>query len=94
VADLMIPEGSEFVGKTIAESQLRERDIAVLNLHRGTSVISNPKGSRELQAGDRLLCYGKLESMRDLVPPKQRRKRRVKARKLDPKTIEDLENPR
>ncbi len=91
VADLVIPEGSTFVGKTIADSGLRDRDVAILNLHRGTSVISNPKGSRGLEAGDKLLCYGRLDEMRDLVPTREKRKRRVKAKKLDPKLIEDLE---
>ncbi|MFG0252221.1 MAG: TrkA C-terminal domain-containing protein, partial [Phycisphaerales bacterium JB038] len=91
VADLVIPEGSDLIGQTISDSGLRERDIAILNLHRGTSIISNPKGSRELIAGDRLLCYGKLEEMRGLVPERQRRGRKVKAKKLDPRLLEDLE---
>jgi len=90
VADLLIPDGSELIGRTIADSHLRDRDIAVLNLHRGTSVISNPKPSRVLEAGDRLLCYGRLEAMRDLVPAKQRRRRKVKAAKLEPSTLEEL----
>ncbi len=94
VADVVIPEGSNYVGKTIEQSGLRERDIAILNLHRGTSVISNPKASRVLEAGDKLLCYGKLDQMRDLVPAKQRKKRRVKAGKLDPQLLEDLETER
>ncbi|MEN1706267.1 MAG: TrkA C-terminal domain-containing protein, partial [Planctomycetota bacterium] len=90
VADVQIPDGSQLVGKTIGQSGLRERDMAVLNLHRGTSVISNPKSDRVLEAGDTLLCYGKLDSMRDLVPSKQRRKRKVKASQLDPQTLENL----
>lgn len=90
VADIVIPEGSELVGKTILESGLRDQDITVLNLHRGISVISNPKGTRIIEAGDSLLCYGKLEEMRDLVPKRQQRKRKVKAHKLDPKIIEEL----
>lgn len=94
VADVVIPEGSNYVGKTIEQSGLRERDIAILNLHRGTSVISNPKASRVLEAGDKLLCYGKLDQMRDLVPAKQRKKRRVKAGRLDPQLLEDLETER
>ncbi|MEM7755555.1 MAG: RimK family alpha-L-glutamate ligase [Planctomycetota bacterium] len=91
VADLFIPEGSGLVGKTINESGLRERDISVLNLHRGTSVISNPKGSREIESGDKLLCYGKLEEMRGLIPEKQKKRRRVKAKKLDPQLLDELE---
>ncbi|MEQ8769348.1 MAG: 30S ribosomal protein S6--L-glutamate ligase [Phycisphaerales bacterium] len=92
VAEVHIPEGSGFVGKTIAESELRDRDITVLTLNRGTSVISNPKGSRMMEAGDRLLCYGKLETMRDLIPGRAKRKRRLKILELDPSLIEELES--
>ena len=90
VAELLIREGLELVGHTIAESHLRDRDIVVLTLNRGTSVISNPKVSRVLEAGDRLLCYGKLESMRDLVPDRRRPKRKRKVRKLDPELLDQL----
>ena len=90
VAELHVPEGSEFVGKTIGNSQLRDRDINVLTLHRDTTVIPNPKSSRELQGGDRLLCFGKLESMRDLIPDRRKKKRRTKVEKLEqsPVTME------
>ena len=75
VAELAIGEGSDLVGKTVAESGLREKDLVVLTLHRGVTVISVPKSSRVLEAGDRLLCYGKLEQMRDLVPARRKRER-------------------
>lgn len=92
VAELLIPEGFHLVGRTIAETGLRERDIIVLTVNRGTSVISNPKGSRVLEAGDRLLCYGRMESMRDLVPARPgRKKKKTPVKKLDPKLILELE---
>lgn len=91
VADILISDGSDLVGKAIRDSGLRDRDLVVLNLHRGTSIISNPKGSRILEAGDSLLCYGRLEAMRDLVPERRRRKRRFKVGDLDPKLVEELE---
>ncbi len=90
VVELQIHEGLDMVGKTIDESGLREKDIVVLTLNRGTSVISNPKSSRVLEAEDRLLCYGKLESMRNLVPAKRRRKRRPKVQKLDQALLDNL----
>lgn len=74
VAELHVHAGADIVGMTIAESGLRERDMSVLTLTRGNKIIPNPRGSRVLEAEDRLLCFGKLESMRDLVP--ERRKRR------------------
>ena len=85
VSEIYVPEGSDFVGKTIHETGLEEHDINVLTLYRGSKVIPNPKKSRELEAGDKLLCYGKLESMRTMVPAKTRRRRRPK--------IQDLETP-
>ena len=78
VAELLVHDGAEIIGTTIGESGLRERDIAVLTLHRGTSVIPNPRDSRELEAGDRLLCFGKLEEMRSMIPERRRRRQRVK----------------
>jgi len=82
VAELLIPDGSEFVGKTIADSGLNERDINVLSLHRSGKVIPNPKPHRQLESGDRLLCFGKVSTMRDLVPEKSRRRRKPKVRSL------------
>lgn len=82
VAELLIPDGSEFVGKTIADSGLNERDINVLSLHRGGKVVPNPKPHRQLESGDRLLCFGKVSTMRDLVPEKSRKRRSRKVRSL------------
>ncbi len=82
VAEIHIPEGSAYVGKSIIDSQLREKDISVLTLNRGTSVIPNPRPQRLLEAGDRLLCFGKLELMRDLVPKKTKAKRKPKVKNL------------
>ncbi|WP_163338628.1 RimK family alpha-L-glutamate ligase [Desulfopila sp. IMCC35008] len=82
VAEIHIPEGSEYIGRTILDSGLREKDIVVLTLHRDAKVIPNPRSQRELQAGDRLLCFGKLELMRDMIPSKTRRKRRPKVQEL------------
>lgn len=71
VAELHIHGQSELVGLAIEESGLRGRDIVVLTLHRGHTVIPNPRGTRVLEPEDRLLCFGKLESMRDLVPERR-----------------------
>ncbi len=80
VAELVVHPGADLVGKTLGESGLRDRDISVLTLHRGTTVMPNPHSNRKLEDGDRLLCFGRLEEMRDLIP--QRKKRRTRVRKL------------
>jgi len=75
VTELQLGENSELVGLAIEDSGLRAKDIVVLTLHRGHTVIPNPRGQRVLEVNDRLLCFGKLESMRDLVPQRRGRGR-------------------
>jgi ribosomal protein S6--L-glutamate ligase len=80
VAELLVHNNGDFVGQKLGDSGLAERDITVLTVHRGTTVIPNPRKSVVLEAGDRLLCFGKLEEMRSMIP--ERRRRRAKVRKL------------
>lgn len=87
VAELVVHEGAEIVGRTIGDSGLHERDITVLTLYRGTTVVPNPKRSRVLEDGDRLLCFGKLEEMRSMIP--SRRRRRAKVKQLPDEPIHD-----
>ena len=84
VAELHVRDGADLVGSTIAESGLRERDIQILTLSRGTTVIPNPRLDRQLEADDRLLCFGRLEAMRDMIPDRKRRRMRVKPLPDDP----------
>jgi ribosomal protein S6--L-glutamate ligase len=83
VSEIYIPEGSHFVGQTIVETKLSESDINVLTLYRNAKVIPNPREGRTLEAGDKLLCFGKLEAMRDMIPIRTRRKRRPVIQELD-----------
>lgn len=78
VAELLVHGDADIVGKTIGESGLGERDITVLTLNRGSRVIPNPRNSHTLQADDRLLCFGKLEEMRGMIPTRRKRRHRVK----------------
>ena len=80
VAELVVHAGADIIGKTIGDSGLEERDLQVLTLHRGASVIPNPRRRVVLEAEDRLLCFGRLEEMRSMIP--ERRRRRAKVRKL------------
>ena len=82
VSEIYVPEGSNFVGMSIEQTQLLEQDINVLTLYRGNKVIPNPKLSRVLEADDKLLCFGKLESMRGMVPVRTRRRRAPKIQEL------------
>jgi ribosomal protein S6--L-glutamate ligase len=74
ITEVMVPKDSPLVGKTLAEAQLREQDITVLTLERKSGVISNPKGERRIRARDRLVCYGKLDAIKALIPTRRRRR--------------------
>ena len=82
VSEISIPSGSQYIGQTIQSSGLREKDIIVLTLYRGTKVIPNPRPQRHLEPGDRLLCFGRLELMKDLIPAKVRKKRQPNVKDL------------
>tara|TARA_B110000503_G_scaffold32105_2_gene52176 strand:+ start:74712 stop:75905 length:1194 start_codon:yes stop_codon:yes gene_type:complete len=83
VTEIYVPEGSKFVGQKIVETGLAESDVNVLTLYRGAKVIPNPRAERLLEAGDKLLCFGKLEAMRSMIPARTRRRRRPDVQELD-----------
>ncbi|MCB1246800.1 MAG: RimK family alpha-L-glutamate ligase [Acidimicrobiia bacterium] len=88
VAELQIRESATQVGMTIDEA-LKERDIVVLTLTRGTTVIPNPNRQRVLQPDDRLLCFGPYEAMRDMVPARRRRRARPVVQPLPDEPLPD-----
>jgi len=82
VSEIYVREGSNFVGQTIAGTNLAEQDINVLTLYRGNKVIPNPRSDRVLEPDDKLLCFGRLEAMRGMIPVRTRRRRRPKIQDL------------
>ncbi len=89
VSEIVVPEGSRFVGQTITETGLAESDVNVLTLYRGAKVIPNPKSSRVLEPGDKLLCFGKLEEMRGMIPRRTRRRRQPEVQELDTELLDE-----
>ena len=82
VAELHLPEGSGFIGQTIAGAGLREQDILVLTLQRGVTVLPNPSPDKVIEQDDRLLCFGRMSAMKELIPQPSRRRRKVKVQQL------------
>ncbi|MCB1122424.1 MAG: 30S ribosomal protein S6--L-glutamate ligase, partial [Verrucomicrobiae bacterium] len=81
VVEFIVDKNSDLVGKPISDSGLRERDIVILRILRGGQQIANPKGSRELMAGDLLLCYGNQGALRSYLPTLVSKKRKRKNKK-------------
>ncbi|MBI4718014.1 MAG: 30S ribosomal protein S6--L-glutamate ligase [Planctomycetes bacterium] len=76
VAEIPVTKDCELARKTLAQAQLRERDILVLSITRGGLVIANPHGFREILVGDTLLCYGKVLALKALLPHARPRPRK------------------
>jgi ribosomal protein S6--L-glutamate ligase len=93
VSEIYVPEGSEYVGKQLSETDLSEKDLNALTLYRGNKVIPNPKMSRVLEPDDKLLCFGKLESMKGMIPAKTRRQRRPTVQDLPDTPVTQPEPP-
>mgnify|MGYP003674553320 FL=1 len=75
VAELPVGPDSEFVGKSVKDSGLREKDIVILSIQRGGIVIPNPRNDRPIMAGDLLVCYGVKSALQNLVPDLNARRR-------------------
>ena len=91
VTEIFVPEGSQYLGKTVMDSGLLDLDINVLTLHRQGKVIPNPRKDRVLEPNDRLLCFGKMENMKEMIPEKVRRRRKPKAKKMSADEIQVAE---
>jgi ribosomal protein S6--L-glutamate ligase len=73
VTEVPIGPHSELCGRTVGDCGLRERDTVILSITRHSVTIPNPRPEREIRAGDSLLCYGKMLTLKNLVPPKPER---------------------
>jgi hypothetical protein len=64
VVRVTLCEGSPLVGKSLAQSGLRQNDVTVLVVRRDTQSTANPPADAVLARGDDLLCFGQLDHMR------------------------------
>lgn len=68
VAELTVASNSPLANTTVSAAQLKDRDILVLNILRGSIAIPNPRGSQNILPGDILVCYGSTQSLKELIP--------------------------
>ena len=67
ISRIAVSAGSPVLNKTLAKSGLREQDIMVLATVRGSETIPNPPANMKILLGDELICFGKLENIRNRV---------------------------
>lgn len=64
VSKVAVGTGSSVLDKTLSNTQLRKYGINVLAIVRGNETIPNPLADTKIIAGDELVCFGKLDSIR------------------------------
>ncbi|MFC1658281.1 cation:proton antiporter regulatory subunit [Candidatus Omnitrophota bacterium] len=64
VSSAEVTKESSILDKTILESELRKHDITILVIERNNETIPNPAANIRIRLGDRLICFGKLETIR------------------------------
>lgn len=67
VAKIDIRKDSPILNKTLLDSQLRRHDITVLAIENTEKVIPNPPADIQIVLGDRLICFGKLDNIRQKI---------------------------
>jgi hypothetical protein len=63
VAEIKLPAGHPIAGRRLYEAELRDRDILILAIRRGVSLIPAPRADEYLKEGDKLVCFGLLKNI-------------------------------
>jgi len=67
VSRVVVSAGSPVLNKTLARSNLRRHDITVLAIVRDGQTIPNPAADMSIILNDELICFGKLENIRNKI---------------------------
>lgn len=67
VSKIEITENNPLLGKSLVESNFRKHGILVLSIERDEAQIVNPSPNIEFELKDRLICFGKLENIREFA---------------------------
>ncbi|WPC39225.1 TrkA C-terminal domain-containing protein [Clostridium sp. JS66] len=63
VYNIVIDENSGLVGVALKDSNLKPRNMIILNIDKGNQFIGFPKRDYVLEKGDNILLYGKVEEI-------------------------------
>ena len=67
IYELIVDTDSFICRKTLRELHLKEHFIQVLKIDRGSEVIDFPLADMQILAGDRMIVYGKIEALTNLI---------------------------
>ncbi len=74
ISSIEVEKQNPIVNKSLRKADLRKHDINVLAVERdqGKEMIPNPSAETKILLGDKLICFGKLDNIRNilhLLPP-------------------------
>jgi len=68
LADLQIANNSPYIGKTLMETELRQKGIMVIGIHRANGErLLPPEGTAVIQSGDCLFAVGGAEAINEMI---------------------------
>ncbi len=67
IYELIVDTDSFICRKTLRELHLKEHFIQVLKIDRGSEMIDFPLADMQILAGDRMIVYGKIEALTNLI---------------------------
>ncbi len=70
IYELIVDTDSFVCEKKLSELKLKEHFIQILKIDRGSEVIDFPQADTRLLAGDRLIVYGKIDSLTEMIMQK------------------------
>jgi ribosomal protein S6--L-glutamate ligase len=76
IAEVKVTGASPLAHRTLESSGLREQEVTVLTVTRGSIDIPYPRRELEILPGDVLLCFGSIPTLKNLVPPLGARRRK------------------
>lgn len=70
IYELIVDTDSFVCEKKLSELKLKEHFIQILKIDRGSEMIDFPQADTRLLAGDRLIVYGKIDSLTEMIMQK------------------------
>ena len=67
VSRIAVCAGSPVLNKSLSRSDLKKHDVTVLAIVRDQQTIPNPSADTKILLNDELVCFGKLENIRNTI---------------------------
>lgn len=67
VAEVILEKDNTLIGQSIADSKIRDKEIFILAIEVKDSFIHSPRGTQILNQGDKLIVYGKLARVHEIM---------------------------